>query len=131
MGTITLFCPNCWVETRPDDSDCPRCGFRMAAFDAIGYEGKLLLALKHPISETRMLAIQLLGELKSRSAALAFATTIEEEEDPYVLSAIVHALARIGGNESWAIIGRLRCHQSIIVRNTIKGVDRAVTHRDI
>ena len=93
MASITLFCPNCWDQTRPDDSVCLRCGFRMAAFDALGYEGKLLLALKQPIPENRTLAIQLLGELKSRSAASAFATIIDEEGDPYALGAIVR-LAR-------------------------------------
>ena len=82
MGLMTFFCPNCWADTRLDDSVCTQCGFRMAAFDALGYEGKLLLALKHPITEKRTLAIQLLGELKSRSAALVFATIIDEEDGP-------------------------------------------------
>ena len=93
MVSLNHYCPICWIETGPDDSVCPGCGFRMAAFDSLGYEGKLLLALKHPIPENRMLAIQLLGELKSRPAVPAFATNIEEEEDPYVLRAIACTLA--------------------------------------
>jgi HEAT repeat protein len=127
MGSLTYFCPNCWVETCPHDSICPRCGFRLAAFDALGYAGKLLLALKHPIPGDRMLAIQLLGELKSRPAALALTTVIDVEEDPYALSAIVHALSQIGGAESWAVLGRLRLHQSVIVRNAIEEIDHAMT----
>jgi len=122
MESLTYFCPNCWAETRPDDSVCALCGFQMAAFDALGYEGKLLLPLKHPIRENRTLAIQLLGELKSRAATTVFANIIGEEEDPYTLGAIVHALAQIGGEESWTILRRLRSHPSVIVRNAIAGV---------
>jgi HEAT repeat protein len=127
MGSLTSFCPNCWVETRPDDSECPRCGFRMAAFDALGYEGKLLLALKHPIPENRMLAIQLLGELNSQPAALVFATILDHEEDPYVLSEIVQALARIDGGKSLVILERLRSHHSVIVRKAAEDACRAAT----
>jgi len=129
MGLMTFFCPNCWADTRLDDSVCTQCGFRMAAFDALGYEGKLLLALKHPITEKRTLAIQLLGELKSRSAALVFATIIDEEEDLYALSAIVHALARIGDERSRAILGRLRSHPSVIVRKAIADVDHGLNEQ--
>jgi HEAT repeat protein len=90
----------------------------MAAFDALGYEGKLLLALKHPIPENRMLAIQLLGERESRSAVSVFATILDQEEDPYVIRAIALALARIGTGESRTILGRLRSHRSVVVRKT-------------
>jgi hypothetical protein len=130
MGSTIHFCPNCWVETRPAAPVCSCCGFRLAAFDALGYEGKLLLSLKHPVPENRMLAIQLLGELKSRPATLVFATIINEEVDPYALRAIVHALARIGGEESWTILGRLRSHPSVIVRNAIEDVDHAANELD-
>jgi hypothetical protein len=102
----------------------------MAAFNALGYEGKLLLALKHPIRENRMLAIQLLGELNSRWAASAFASIIDEEDDPYALSAIVRALARIGGEESKGIVRRLRSHPSVIVRNAIEDVSHVVSEPD-
>ncbi len=127
MGSMLRFCPTCWVETPPDEFECPRCGFQMSAFDALGYEGKLLLTLKHPIHENRMLAVQLLGELNSRWAASAFATIIDKEEDPYVLAAIVHSLAGIGGGESRAVLGQLRSHPSVIVQNAIEDVDRPVT----
>jgi hypothetical protein len=91
MGSMKLFCPNRWVETCPEESICPRCGFRLAAFDALGYDGKLLLALKHSIPENRMLAIELLGEFRSRPAALAFASIIVNEDDPFALGAIARA----------------------------------------
>jgi hypothetical protein len=77
-----------------------------------------------------MMAIVLLGELKSNHAALAFATVVDEEDDPYALRAIVYALARIGGELSWDVIRRLRFQPSIIVRNAIEDVDHAVGERD-
>ena len=73
------------------------------------------------------MAIQLLGELKSQPAALVFATILDQEEDPYVLSEIVRALARIGEGESWAILGRLRSHHSVIVRKAVEDACRAAT----
>jgi HEAT repeat protein len=128
--SLTSYCPNCWIVTGPDDRVCPNCGFRMAAFDSLGYEGKLLLALKHPIRENRMLAIQLLGELKSRTAIPAFATIIDEEEDPYVLGAIARALARIGGHSTRALLAKLASHPSVIVRQTAADASRVMPPGD-
>jgi len=130
MVSLTQYCPNCWFETGPDDRVCPSCGFLMAAFDSLGYGGKLLLALKHPIPENRILAIQLLGEIKSGSAVPAFATIIEEEEDPYILRAIAYALARIGGDPARALVARLVSHPSVIVRHSAVDALRAIPGGD-
>jgi hypothetical protein len=83
MAALRTFCPNCRDEPKADESVRPGSGFRMAAFDALGCERKFLVALKHPIPETRMLAIQLLCAIRSRSAVAAVATILEREEDPY------------------------------------------------
>jgi predicted amidophosphoribosyltransferase len=130
MDSLISYCPNCWIEIGPQDSVCPNCGFRMAAFDTLGYEGKLLLALKHPITENRTLAIQLLGEIKSRSAVSAFATLLDEEEDPYILRAITCALARIGGDPARAVLSRLISHPSGLVRQTAEDARHALTDDD-
>jgi HEAT repeat protein len=61
---------------------------------------------------------QLLEDLKSRPAGVAFATIIKEEEDPYVLRAVASALARIGGDSAQAIVARLVSHPSVIVRRS-------------
>jgi hypothetical protein len=68
MESLTYFCPKCCAEAGNDAPECPRCGFRMADFDALPYESKLILAQKHPIRENRMLAIQILGKLRSQQA---------------------------------------------------------------
>jgi HEAT repeat protein len=102
----------------------------MAAFDALGYEGKPLLALKHPIPETRILAIQLLGELKSLAATRVFAAILDEEDDHYILREITCALARINDESARALLGRLSCHPSIMVRQTAVDACRAMTRLD-
>jgi HEAT repeat protein len=130
MASLTSYCPNCWIETRPDDRTCPGCGFRMAAFDSLGYEGKLLLALKHPIRENRMLAIEILGDIKSQTAVPAFANIIDEEEDPYVLGAIARAIVRIGGHSTRALLAKLASHPSVIVRQTAADASRVMPPGD-
>ena len=130
MSALTSYCPSCWIETEPEDRACPSCGFRMAAFDALGYEGKLLLALKHPIPEKRMLAIEILGEIRCRTAVPVFATIVEDEEDPYALRAIAQALARIGGDASRMILARLNRHRWVIVHQAAAEALRATTGGD-
>ncbi|MBX6312903.1 MAG: HEAT repeat domain-containing protein [Isosphaeraceae bacterium] len=119
MGSLTYFCPSCWAEIGPDISACPGCGCRMAEYDALPFEAKLILALKHPIRENRMLAIQLLGERRCHSASAipAFEAALREEEAPYILGEVARALARIGGNEGRGIISPLRSHPSAIIRS--------------
>jgi predicted amidophosphoribosyltransferase len=46
MGALRVFCPNCWIEINAEDNICEGCGFRLATFDSLSYEAKLLLALK-------------------------------------------------------------------------------------
>lgn len=116
MGLLTYFCPDCWAEAQADASQCPRCGFRMAASDALPFEAKLILTLEHPIRENRMLAIRLLGELRSRDAIPAFEGMMREEDDPYILGEIGRSLARIDSHESRNLLSRLRSHRSAIVR---------------
>lgn len=69
---MTHFCPNCWKTVDADIDECPSCGFRLADYDGASYERKLLLALKHPVRENRLLAVQVLGRIRSRPAVTAF-----------------------------------------------------------
>jgi hypothetical protein len=124
MGSLTYFCPSCWAESADDATECPRCGFHMADFDALPYESKLIGALKHPIRENRMLAIQLLGDLESRAAVPAFGAILREEDDPYVLGEMARSLARIDSQEARVILSRMRSHRSAIVRDLVEGTWR-------
>ncbi len=64
-----------------------------------------------------MLAIQLLGELKSSSALPALASMLNEQEDFFEIREIALALYRIGTRESWELIDNLRHHPSRLVRD--------------
>jgi hypothetical protein len=80
MSSLTYFCPNCWAVAGTDAPECPRCGFRISEFATVPYESKPILALKHPIRENRMVAIQILGELKSQAAIAPFESILREED---------------------------------------------------
>jgi HEAT repeat protein len=82
-------------------------------------EQKLILALRHPIRENRMISIQLLGDLKSQAAIAFFASLLETEEDFYVLREIVRSLVKIGSRECKELIRKLKYHPSKLVREFI------------
>jgi len=87
----------------------------MRDYDDLCYERKLLHALDHPIRETRILAIQLLGELRSTSALPAFESILPAEEDVYVVREIARSLARIGNDKSLALLTNLKSHKASLV----------------
>ena len=112
---MPVYCPSCWSEINPGDDSCTHCSYWIRDFDNLSYEMKLLRALDHPIRETCMMAIQLLGELKSASALPAFNSILRTEEDIYVVREIVRSLARIGNDESLALLETLKSHRSSLV----------------
>ena len=65
-----------------------------------------------------MMAIRLLGELRSKAALPSFAAILETEEDYYVITVIILALDKIGTEESTNMIRRLKTHKSRLVRKT-------------
>jgi len=99
---------------------CPQCGYDLSTYEKLSYEEKLILALKHPIRENRMIAVQVLGKLHSRAAIPIFATLLQTEEDFYIIREIVHALARIGNVQSRKMIQKLKDHPSGLVRRFVK-----------
>src|SRR5512135_1720063 len=82
---LNYYCPHCWKEIEAGAIQCPHCLYALADHERLSYEEKLLRALGHPIRENRMLAIQLLGELRSTAALPAFEAILRAEEDPYVV----------------------------------------------
>ncbi len=112
---MPVYCPSCWSEINPGDDSCPRCSYGMRDFDNLSYEMKLLRALDHPIRETRMMAIQLLGELRSALALPAFNSILRSEKDIYVIREIARSLARIGNDQSLALLETLKSHGSSLV----------------
>ncbi len=114
--TASFFCPRCWQETDEKTSICPFCFYDRTRDDDLSYEEKLLSALHHPIRENRMIAVQLLGDLRSRAAIPVFASLLESETDFYFLREIIRALGKIGNPESWRLIRLLQKHNSTLIR---------------
>ena len=92
---ITYFCPSCWSVVPEKAAACPQCGADLNEFDRLTIEQKYLLALHHPVSENRIIAVQFLGELGSRAALPEFKRMLQEEKEYYVLREVVFALTRI------------------------------------
>jgi len=111
-----FFCPHCWKDTDGRAIVCPHCEYDISEYTKLSYEEKLINALRQPIRENRMMAIRLLGELRSKAALAPFAAILETEEDFYVITIIILALDKIGNEESRNMIQRLKTHKSRLVR---------------
>jgi HEAT repeat protein len=115
-----FFCPSCWKEIEAQIARCPYCGYFISRYDACSFEEKLIHALRHPIRENRMMAIQLLGEIKSEKAVLVFASILESENDFYVIREIINSLNKIGSFESMDLIRKMNNHPSKLVSNLVQ-----------
>ncbi|NPV04634.1 MAG: HEAT repeat domain-containing protein [Syntrophaceae bacterium] len=73
-------------------------------------------ALGHPVRENRMMAIRILGDLKSQAAVPALGGLLDGERDYYVIREAVVALRKIGGPQSLRRIRSLQRHPSRMVR---------------
>jgi HEAT repeat protein len=113
---ITYFCPNCWREIDRDAVRCPACGYDTAEYSRLPYEEKLLVALNHPIRETRLVAVQLLGNMRSSAALPNFKSMLEGEEDFYLLREVLTALVKIGSPESREVLLEATKHDCYLVR---------------
>jgi hypothetical protein len=112
----TFFCPECWKELPESVLECPHCRYDLSSYERLAYEEKLVLALRHPLRENRMMAIQLLGELKSQAALALFESMLKTEEDFYVVREVIYSLTKIGTERSKQIVQALLGHPSRLVR---------------
>jgi HEAT repeat protein len=120
------YCPNCWQNLKESAVNCPHCGYDLSEYDRLSYEDKLLLALNHPVRENRMMAIEVLGRLKSQRVVPAFQEIVAATEDFHVAQAIVEALTRIGGAASEAVLRNMENHPVRLVRELAQ---RAIASR--
>lgn len=114
--TASFFCPRCWQETDELITICPSCSYDRAGDSDLPYEEKLLGALRHPVRENRMIAVQMLGDLRSRAAIPVFASFLETETDFYFLREIIHALGKMGNPDSMRLLRLLKKHKSALIR---------------
>jgi HEAT repeat protein len=111
-----FFCPQCWKEIPESALECPHCCYDLSGYERLSYEEKLVLALRHPLRENRMMAIRLLGELESQTALALFESILKTEEDFYVVREVIYSLTKIGSERSKRIVQALRGHPSRLVR---------------
>jgi len=112
----TFYCPNCWRWSPTVQEVCPACGYTLADYHALSYDERLIRAVRHPIRENRMIAVELLGKRRYAPAVAVFAGLLSKERDYYMIREVARALCRIDTPESRAVLDRLRCHSSPLVR---------------
>jgi len=96
MSKLTYYCPNCWESIEKSETSCPHCGYKIEKFNQSSFEDKLLAALHHSLPERRIMAAQILGNLKSEKALLEFQKIINSDETNYFfLRAILLATVKI------------------------------------
>jgi HEAT repeat protein len=129
---MVRFCPNCWRMVKEAVEACPACGHRPKLSDEESYEDKLLAALEHPVADVRMVAVEVLGQRRSRRAVPAlFKLLVDEEADFYLLRQVVKALATIGTPDALRSLGwAARRHPSRLVRNEARTAIAAATARE-
>ena len=96
---------------------CPHCQYDIVYYNELPHEQKLVLALRHPNRDNRLLAIQLLGDLRSKSAIPVFRSMIQQENDFYLIREITRSLRKIRSEESEELLSTLSKHKSKLIRN--------------
>lgn len=113
---MRYFCPSCWREIEGDARLCSACGADPARFHELPYEDKLLLALRHPVMDYRLMAIMVLGARRSERAVPVLHALLETEDNVYLLRQVVLALDRIGGPQAMAVLVAATGHRARVVR---------------
>jgi len=93
---LIYFCPDCRQVVRGQYKKCPTCRRELTIHPQAAHEQKLISDLDHPVKGSRLLAIEMLGKLKSRNAVPRLKAIIDAETDPHILQECVKALSLIG-----------------------------------
>jgi hypothetical protein len=121
----TFFCPQCWKEIPESALECPHCCYDLSGYERLSYEEKLILALRHPLPENQLMAVRLLGDLRSVRAVDCFQKMLAIETEFYLVREVVRSLRRIGTAEAAAAVMGLRGHPSHLVRKMVREEDDA------
>jgi hypothetical protein len=112
----TFFCPFCGKQSPDDEQVCPRCGKSLNHWREHPFEERLLLTLRHPLQEHRIMAIRILGQKRYERAVPAFEEMITAGQDVYTLREIVVALSQIDTRDSRRLMAKLSEHPTPVVR---------------
>lgn len=97
--------------------ECPYCGANLRS--SISYEDKIILSLDHPILDTRMVSIKLVGDKCIKKALPKLSEIVKKSSDPLELIAICKALKQIGSSEAIELIEKIKRKNNKIVSNYI------------
>jgi hypothetical protein len=118
---ITYYCPNCWKEISEKDTVCPDCRYNLAEYSHLTLEQKLVMSLRHPILDSRMMAVKILGNLGSVLALPDFEKIIEDESsDIYLLLEVIKTLPKIHDPRSVNLLQKANLHKSSLIRRSAK-----------
>jgi HEAT repeat protein len=113
---ITYYCPKCWKIVKQYQTVCPDCDFVLEEFSKLSYEEKLLSSLRHAVPERRIIAAQILGELKSREALREFKKIVDSNEpDYYFMRVVLKAVAGYGHPARLKILKKATGNPSVLV----------------
>lgn len=108
IKTMVYFCTNCWNEIDKGETICSNCGANQAELEGQNFSEKLIRALNHPEPETPIRAAAILSRLKAKEAILVLLSKLKNENDPFIIKAVVDALLELDPkliNEIKKIIG--------------------------
>ena len=127
---LTFYCPQCWQTIGEESTQCPSCGYLLADYHALSYEDKLLRAIWHPVAERRLMAIRILGEMRSQKALPDFDMMIRNEtlQEYFLLSELLNAVGKIGGPYSLEILKAATTHPSLLVRRMAQEILRSAAN---
>lgn len=93
---VTFFCPSCWSETVEGEIACPNCGASSEVAEDWEYDQKLINALRHPVPESRTMAVTILGRRKVKEAVGPMVELFRTTSDIFFQQAVLEALEEIG-----------------------------------
>ena len=111
------WCFHCYAVNRDAHGPCVRCGRSVQSPPGLSYDDRLVWALGHPDGDRAMLAAQILGARRVRSALPALCRVVDEGRDPFLaVAAVRSAIAIAGSDELRGWLERLAHRDSFMVR---------------
>lgn len=94
---VTYYCTSCWHESQHDISKCPNCGAVWAYWPEQIYAEKLVNSLTHPVRDYRLIAVQVLGNIRYAPAEPFLTSIIQTELDIEMVQAAAESIRKIHG----------------------------------
>jgi hypothetical protein len=112
---LTFFCPHCWHRIAENAKQCLYCGFDLNKLDELSYDERLVMSLRHSISEYRITAARILGQHGAVIALPEFKRIVDMERDYYLLKEVLFALLSIPDPLSVELMKQATRHPSKLV----------------